>query len=278
MARQRGSVPKMSAQLEAAFNLCSAKYRHLLIVWWRMGQDSVGMQAWNRVPMIIPAAGGPVSRALTQEENAAYRIYAMFLEQYDLDYEDFLIHSKILLDRIAFLMRHLLADAQLPSRSFTAQREYLLDPTNNPYKLGEKYASYVRRRTRWFEPLLKAYRDQFVVHSIKYSPYASLSNPGQFPRPIKRPIGESSVNDAIRKLTDLQARYEKAIPGLSGVPTNNYELLDFFETHSEDLTEADLKVLTEIRPLSGAKMPDPNQIASHILEFVEFLDENFLKL
>jgi hypothetical protein len=269
----------MSASLEAAFNLCSAKYRHLLIIWWRMGQDLVGIQTWNRVPKTIPACGLPVSRALTQEEIAAYRIYAIFLEQYDLDYEDFLIHSKILLDRIAFLMHHLLADAQLPSRSFTAQRKYLLSPEHNPYKLGEKYASYVRRRMNWFEPLLKEYRDQFVVHSVKYWPYATLSNPGQVPRPIKRPIGESLVDDtALKKLMDLQGRYEKAIPGLSGVPMNNYELLDFLETHSDDLTEADLRVLSEIRPSSGAKLPDPNQIASHILQFVEFLDENFLKL
>ncbi|MBP9019438.1 MAG: hypothetical protein WBJ37_06640 [Bacteroidales bacterium] len=84
----------------------------------------------------------------------------------NLDFDNLLIHSRILLDRATALTRAFLKNERsLPSfASFNKHRSFFLKPENIPHGNHEEYAKYVRERTEWFPSLLGLARDKFVVH------------------------------------------------------------------------------------------------------------------
>ncbi len=101
----------------------------------------------------------PKQRRLAEK----HKSIRLFLE---FDLVNCLLHSRILLDRVAALSRHFLrGQQQLPSfTSFNDHKRFFLKLAQ-PYGKHEKYAKYIRDHTDWFDMPLKEVRDKFVVHS-----------------------------------------------------------------------------------------------------------------
>jgi hypothetical protein len=90
-----------------------------------------------------------------------YRKVSPFLE-YDLS--NCIIHSRILIDRVAALSRFFLAGECLPSfTSFSDHKKFFMK-LKKQYGAHEAYAEYIRTNTDWFDMPLKAVRDKFMVH------------------------------------------------------------------------------------------------------------------
>lgn len=90
-----------------------------------------------------------------------HRSVRPFLE---FDLVNCLLHTRILLDRVAALSRHFLRGQRLPSfTSFNDHKKFFLKLAE-PYGKHEEYAEYIRNHTGWFEMPLKEVRDKFVVH------------------------------------------------------------------------------------------------------------------
>jgi hypothetical protein len=87
---------------------------------------------------------------------------APFLE-YDL--VNCVIHTRILLDRVAALSRFFLTGQSLPSFTSFSDHKKFFTKLSVPYGTHEAYAKYIRNQTDWFDMPLKAVRDKFVVHS-----------------------------------------------------------------------------------------------------------------
>lgn len=91
---------------------------------------------------------------------ARYNAIARYLEY---DFVNCIIHTRILLDRVASLSRTFLAGGKLPSfTSFAKHRKFFLKSTHR-YGDHEEYAAHIRSRTNWFG-VLKNVRDKFIVH------------------------------------------------------------------------------------------------------------------
>lgn len=86
-----------------------------------------------------------------------------------LDFDNLLIHSRILLDRASAITKIFLKNqpTQPSFTSFTKHREFFLRTENIPYSNHETYAKYVREQTGWFTSSLKLVRDKFIVHRNK---------------------------------------------------------------------------------------------------------------
>jgi hypothetical protein len=91
-----------------------------------------------------------------------FRPIAPFLE---LDLVNCLIHSRILLDRVAGLSRFFLIGQRLPSFTSFSDHKKFFTNLKGTYGEHEEYAEYIRSQTGWFEMPLQFVRDKFVVHA-----------------------------------------------------------------------------------------------------------------
>lgn len=82
-----------------------------------------------------------------------------------LDFVNFSLHTRILLDRTISLARYFISGRSTPSfTSFNNHRKFFLLPENTPYQSHDKYAKYIREKTEWFDNL-KLIRDKYIVHT-----------------------------------------------------------------------------------------------------------------
>jgi hypothetical protein len=77
-----------------------------------------------------------------------------------------ILHSRILMDRVAGLSHRILTREQrLPSfASFSDHRKFFQKLTA-PYGNDEEYACHIRDRTDWFDMPLKHVRDNYITHA-----------------------------------------------------------------------------------------------------------------
>jgi hypothetical protein len=279
--RSLSNTPPLTRELESALRLCSSKYIHLGVIWSRLGIEAKGMEETSKrlVTRTLAGvmAGQQDSRPLQGEEALDFKASLLLTNLYELDHEDFIIHSKIFLDRMALLACSLLKDKSMPPYDFRKHRFYFRAARNIPYRRDEAYAKFIRERTAWYEPILKVYRDEFIEHNRSFTPFGVVTNPGRAPRALRRAWSSSRADIPLEGLAALRNKYLSSIPGLGNVPPNIYELMDAFETNLNVLSEEDLHSLNSIRLATGAKLPDPNEIASHLLEYVIFFDGHFLE-
>jgi hypothetical protein len=141
-------------------------------------------------PYYILKYGGkytPQQKKLARQFNQSKRYF-------ELDFVNFMIHSRILLDRTIALSRYFLSEKVLPSFvSFNDHKKFFQNPSHRPYGKHERYAQYISDETPWFDETLKKVRDKFVVHAQNHWKYFGLPGFGPtevelfiFPRPSSR--------------------------------------------------------------------------------------------
>ncbi len=85
---------------------------------------------------------------------------------FELDFTNYLIHAKILLDRTIGISHRFFAGAELPSfSSFNSHKKFL---RNHPNVFGSTHSEYCSRivmDTDWFNMPIKAVRDKMLVHT-----------------------------------------------------------------------------------------------------------------
>ena len=98
-----------------------------------------------------------------KELSSKYREFNQYIE---LDYQNLIIHSCILLDRVITLSRRFIIGGNLPSfTSFNKHKQFL---KKNPNALNvdhNEYLQHMTLKTDWFEIPLKVLRDKFLMHS-----------------------------------------------------------------------------------------------------------------
>lgn len=116
---------------------------------------------FSKGPYWVRRTGGSYTRSqrkLAKKYNSVER----FLE---FDLINCIIHSRILLDRVASLSRSFLMRPPLPSFTSFSDHKKFFSKLKSPYGKHETHAGYVRSKTEWFDVLLKEVRDKFVVHA-----------------------------------------------------------------------------------------------------------------
>ena len=279
-ARAKGRIEEHRLkEFEAAYSRYLQKLSHVSFIWDRLRADIDAHERYLEL-----AFAGDKSRVAgethTPEELKSMEQLEDAYKTLYLDYEDFFIHSKILMDRIIFLVRFLLPRVRNmpPATSFTRHRQFFQKPENTPFPVDEEYAKYIRENTQWFETMLRAYRDNFVVHDASFRSMGVISGPAELPRLIRVRGKDAEGREQDRTWTllmGLREKYLKRIPGLQDLIVNVYELIDFFDAHSSVIEPADLSVLAEVRASTGGKLPDLLELANHIRDYLNFCGQHF---
>lgn len=142
-----------------------------------------------------------------------YREVAPYTE---FDIINCLLHTRILLDRVASLSRRFLQGGQLPSFTSFSNHKKFFQRLQTSYGVYEPYAHYLRENTPWFEMPLKEVRDKFVVHSAPtHSRFVGLPNNWEVEliilraeggKPPAMPFSESSsvIVNVLRMTHDIE--------------------------------------------------------------------------
>lgn len=100
----------------------------------------------------------------TKNDRKLAHKYNQIKKYTELDFYNFILHTRILLDCVTRIAKHFIKGNNLPKfTSFTSHRNFFLKSNNHPYIGHEKYAFYIRDNTNWFENLRNV-RDNILVH------------------------------------------------------------------------------------------------------------------
>ncbi|MCW3997454.1 MAG: hypothetical protein NWF10_02660, partial [Candidatus Bathyarchaeota archaeon] len=150
-----------------AIGECTRFYYFLEVIWERLAVD---YQLFNEKMILTNKRfdafdkGEPIESISVAEWQKEIK-NSTYLR---LDHFDFLIYSKILMDRFAYLAK-LLLNVDIPFRGFNKQKKFFLKEKNIPFNTDEEYAKYIREETDWFDRSLKLSRDELIVHSLPLS-------------------------------------------------------------------------------------------------------------
>ncbi|HQR34046.1 MAG TPA: hypothetical protein PLK30_15015 [Blastocatellia bacterium] len=104
-------------------------------------------------------------RRYTDSERKIAEKYNAVSKYLYLDYYNYILYARIVLDRVAALARTFIKESNKPSfTSFNDHKKFFKKLTAD-YGENEEYARYIREKTDWFEMPLKQVRDQFIVHA-----------------------------------------------------------------------------------------------------------------
>ena len=192
-----------------------------------------------------------------------------------LDHYDFLIYSKILMDKFAYLAKLLLKE-DISYRGFNKQKKFFLNQKNIPFKTDEEYAKYIREETEWFDRSLKLSRDELIVHSLPLMESIISSPKGTLT--LLRTNWGGSLEKSWEIVKQLKTKYSDKYPELNNVHDNVFEILKFLIDNPEiKLDQEDKQKFLECFRNTGSKLPDINLLADKIIVFASFFGEHFRK-
>jgi hypothetical protein len=153
-----------------------------------------------------------------------------------LDFVNFSLHTRILLDRTIALGQYFISGGNIPSfTSFNNHRKFFLLPENTPYPSHENYAQHIREQTEWFDNL-KLIRDKYIVHTqsthSKWLGFSVNSEKKDIHLTIQLPRG-SKENGALSEVKWVQIDVMEIITHVS-------EFLVFFDSYAS--TAIDSKI------------------------------------
>jgi len=120
---------------------------------------SIGHRFQNQVR---PYYGG--GREFSQRQCSISRQYRDQRKFFEFDYTNFLIHARILMDRVIGISQRFLKGSNLPSfSSFNKHKNFL--QKNRLCSTYSEYCSTITENTDWFEMPIKAIRDKILVHT-----------------------------------------------------------------------------------------------------------------
>lgn len=187
----------------------------------------------------------------------------------NLDHDSFIIHAKILMDKIGELTSILLRNqGNRPPKSFHDQRVFFQRPENANYPPNQEYAELVRNAD-WFEICLGPVRDVMVVHSIPNVGGMLFSAREGKITPLRYPWGWNPMMETkSNELASLKEKYASKYPELKGI-VNYWLLVDFFVNHDLELEKQDVYKISSIIRATGGYLPDLNILATRVIKFLE---------
>ena len=122
---------------------------------------SVGRRFQSQVR---PYYGG--RRKFSQRQRAISHQYRGQRRFFELDFTNYLIHARILLDRIIGISRRFLVGEILPSfSSFNSHKKFLHNHIDAFGSTHSEYCNKIVMKTDWFDMPIRAVRDKMLVHT-----------------------------------------------------------------------------------------------------------------
>lgn len=109
----------------------------------------------------------PKNKKYSKRQKQIAEVYKQLVPYAELDFQNLLIHSYLLLERTIALSRRFLTLEELPSfTSFSKHKNFFKKRNTNALSHND-YGEYISNNTDWFEIPLKVLRDKYLMHSAE---------------------------------------------------------------------------------------------------------------
>lgn len=214
------SFSQMKAEkFQCALGDVMREWNFLSIIWSRLQREYTDFYESEGVLIRLK------EMKLSHKEISEYtRRFMLSTQLVHLDTECFLIHAKIMLDRVVFLMKEffkgkIVAKGSKPKDSFTKFRNWFMNKEHSHLVLDEELANYLKSETEWFDELVNV-RDHLIVHRKGY--YSDVFTEGR--------VGKAKAKfDNIKNIVDWSD--VKEIPDLNLIMDGISSFLLFFDEH-----------------------------------------------
>lgn len=260
---------------------CLKQYNHFLLTYYRLELDR--LITHRHLKLVKELINKPYSD-ISETEHFAYSLYVEGSQYVEIDYESFIFHSKILMDRIAYASCFFFHDIITEELDFGFAQNF--DFTKLTYRFENEprakehrhkdYVNYVLNKTDWYEQLHFA-RNKFVAHGLPYILGFEIDEKERLK--ITHIPSDPERNKYLEAIRALAKKYAKFID-----VNNPMELFEIsFWLERMDLSDADAKLLKGVHPRDpnsvlsrvGGILPDHIELANNIVVFANFSSNYF---
>jgi len=153
---------KIDIYADDIYRYCEAYYFFYLSLSRFLPEMSIAVR-WSNGPYYVLRYGGKY----TKTERKLADKYNEISKYLRYDFQNCILHFRILMDKAIGLSRYFIINNKLPSfTSFDKHKKFFkkLKESNQKYGQFEDYARYIRQETDWFDVPLKMVRDKYLVH------------------------------------------------------------------------------------------------------------------
>lgn len=187
-----------------------------------------------------------------------------------LDYENFILHTKIYFDGMAYITKFFFNFEKKPSnKSFSEHRKFFLRDENIPY-YDEVYASKIRNDLAWWDIFIKFIRDKLIIHrTMKHLKSITYQGAGDNIAILYFPFIRRGEHQ--KDVDYLQKKYTKAI-GANLKKSGYFSPLDFLY---EKMNGKDRNLFEKIRTDDVIITLDLKIYIEKIIDWLKFYNEHF---
>mgnify|MGYP004005387545 FL=1 len=109
----------------------------------------------------------PKNQKYSNRQKQIVEVYKQFVPYGELDFQNLLIHSYLLLERTIALSRRFLTLEELPSFTSFSKHKNFFKKSSTKNLSDNDYGKYISNKTDWFEIPLKVLRDKYLMHSAE---------------------------------------------------------------------------------------------------------------
>jgi|GEM_PF-2897471 len=254
----------------------------LPVIWSRIQYDIKMIDEKNSIEATYFSPDAEEGIKPTEAEMKMLKECQNFEDIITLDIEDWFIHSYILMDKFAKLIKKIFClyvteekkqiILDIADKDFYHFRKYFIKEKGKIIDNG--FYSIMVSQTKWFEPDLKNIRDDMIQHESVPKLWGSSidgkNNDIVFGYSKFRPY-----MGFLEKTYQIRDRNITLFPQIKD-NRNYFELLMFFEEHIQELNQKDKDLLKFIRKSYGGKIPDIILLYKKMSDFFTRINDHFI--
>jgi len=257
-------------------------FSYLPIIWERIINEAQTYEKYWEIYVDLYAPGSEERKPTDEEKKILDEHHSNQLRLH-LDYEDWFIHSSILLDKyvkfIVQLQKSISLDKmerhklnQQKHRSFHQHKDLYCGTKNRSLITDKQYEKLIRNHTLWFEEELKNVRDDWIQHELVPKFWGYDIKPSKKIIRLMRFRHDEKLFHELLALREKYAQQHKEI----AKEENFFELLFWFEKQKDVLDKDDVTRVERVRRRFGGDFPDIPTLFNKMTQFFELVNNHFL--
>jgi hypothetical protein len=210
----------------------------------------------------------------SDERAKAIHEYGIVSSYINLDTEDYFIHTKILMDKIATVLARYIDE--LPREKITSFVQLVNYLKHNSFQ--NKDLQNILDQEKWFALLINVHRNNLIIHDSISEMSGTAYSKTTLNRPIRLVFPDDNDSKQIQEsLNKIKENHLLDITEFQN-ESNIWTLLLICDYNAEKLSDDEIETVKKIHRTHGGELPQIDFINRKIQNFLDRISSNFLKI